>query len=114
MLRRFQVRIQDAETHESTQHAGFPVSSVQDVRVSGTVALQPLVHEAVQQRAAVVTEGGAAVAVGAELVHAGPRLAVPAVLDSAHSTVLQCCSLQYCSFGNKMWGNVRKHKNCEN
>ena len=79
--------------------------------MSGTVALQPLVHEAVQQRAAVVTEGGAAVAVGAELVHAGPRLAVPAVLDSAHSTVLQSAVLQ---FGNKMWRNVRKHKNCEN
>ena len=55
------------------------------MRVRGTVALQALVHEAVQQRAAVVTEGGAAVAVGAKLVHSGPRLAVPAVLDSAHS-----------------------------
>ena len=52
------------------------------------MALETLVHQAVQQRAAVVTEGGAAVAVGAELVHSGPRLAVPAVLDSAHSAVL--------------------------
>ena len=45
-------------------------------------------HEAVQQRVAVVTEGGAAVAVGAKLVHSGPRLAVPAVLDSADGAVL--------------------------
>ena len=58
------------------------------MRVRGTVALQALVHEAVQQRAAVVTEGGAAVAVGAKLVHSGPRLPVPAVLDSADSAVL--------------------------
>ena len=70
-------------THDSTQHAG-----VQYVRVRGTVALQALVHEAVQQRAAVVTEGGAAVAVGAKLVHSGPRLPVPAVLDSADGAVL--------------------------
>ena len=53
-----------------------------------TLALEPLLVEAVQQRAAVVTEGGAAVAVGAELVHSGPRLPVPAVLDSADSAVL--------------------------
>ena len=52
------------------------------------MTLEPLVHQAIQQGAAVVTEGGAAVAVGAELVHSGPRLAVPAVLDSADSAVL--------------------------
>ena len=32
------------------------------------MALEPLVHQAVQQRPAVVTEGGAGVAVGPELV----------------------------------------------
>ena len=32
------------------------------------MALEPLVHQAVQQRPTVVTEGGAGVAVGAELV----------------------------------------------
>ena len=63
MRRRFQVRVQDAETHDSTEHAG-----VQYVRVRGTVALQALVHEAVQQRAAVVTEGGTRVGLVAEPV----------------------------------------------
>ena len=33
-----------------------------------TVTLEPLVHQAIQQGAAVVTEGGAGVGVGAELV----------------------------------------------
>ena len=42
------------------------------------MTLEPLVHEAIQQGAAVVTEGGAGVRVGAELVLSG--LATPALL----------------------------------
>ena len=38
------------------------------MRVRGTVALQALAHEAVQQRAAVVTEGGTRVGLVAEPV----------------------------------------------
>ena len=40
------------------------------------MALEPLVHQAVQQRPAVVTEGGAGVAVGPELVN--PRVTTAA------------------------------------
>ena len=43
------------------------------------MTLEPLVHQAIEQGAAVVTEGGAGVGVGAELVQ--PGLATPALLS---------------------------------
>ena len=46
-----------------------------------TVTLEPLVHQAIQQGAAVVTEGGAGIRVGAELVQSG--LATTALLTQA-------------------------------
>ena len=49
------------------------------------MTLEPLVHEAIEQGAAVVTEGGAGVGVGAELVQ--PGLATPALLSQYRCTV---------------------------
>ena len=62
---------------EDGMHNGAVTPCINNV----TVTLEPLVHQAIQQGAAVVTEGGAGIRVGAELVQSG--LATTALLTQA-------------------------------